>query len=182
MMTITARLLYPAGIDHDDLPPELPEVLNFDALPPPGTALTLAGGARFIVLDVPCHARENGTTWYTVVLDYLHGDHDEDDKWAGIDVRAIVGATIDAHPASKRHYLSDAAVHHGVEIMIGVLSRLVPQARNVGIDPDTITKLIYLTAIACAKDNNGAEDLAKMATLNTQLFGQHPGAPRPWDL
>lgn len=183
MNTITARLQYPAAFDHDDLPSGFPEVLNFDALPLPGTALTLANDARFIVMDVRCQARENGTTSYTVVLAFLYVAADgENERWAALDVRAIVGATIDADPVSARLYLNDPAVHHGVEVMIGVLSRLVPLARNVGIDVDTVTKLIYLTALACANDNRGAEDAAKMATLNTQLFGQHPTAPRPWDL
>jgi hypothetical protein len=181
-VTFTVRMRYPTGYDHDDLPPELPDAITADALPVPGTALTLHTGARFIVLDVPGDVRKDGTTHYTAVLDHLADDTGDNDQWEGIDVRAIVGSVIERNPEAARLYHNDAAMHHAVEVMIGVLGRMVPLARSLGLDADTVTKLVYLTAVSSSSDTTGPEDTRRMARLNTQLFGSNPGSPTPEDL
>jgi hypothetical protein len=88
---------------------------------------------------------------------------------ADIDVRRIVLDLIGGNETARKAYLVEPAFQHGVEITIGVLSRVADVLLRAGIEPKMATHLIYHAAVACA-NFGGQEDLVAIAKMNGALF------------
>lgn len=87
-----------------------------------------------------------------------------------IDVRGIVLNIVGASPEAHRAYLHDPAMHHGVEVTIGVLGRAADVLTTTGghSHPEA-AELIREIAVACSH-RGGPEDEHALALANSQMY------------
>lgn len=86
----------------------------------------------------------------------------------GIDVRKIVLDVIERNDEARTAYLTDPAMHHGVEVTIGVLGRVAEVLVTSGIHG--AESLIKEIAVACSR-SGGPEREQIIAAANSNLFG-----------
>lgn len=86
-----------------------------------------------------------------------------------VNVRQIVLDVVAANPEAQRAYMHDPAMHHGVEVTIGVLGRAAEVLTAVGHRHPEAVEIIRQIAVACSH-RGGPEDEQALGEANSRLF------------